>query len=358
MQSTKSLLMARWGAIGALAAFLPGETFNVAMAEAERSRSLVLIMTSTWTAILAVACSTSLVIGQNRYLRRPIIDPRQAGIAIGGGLFSGAIAGFLAEAVFQAAVAVGRGNLLFVEASRIVAWGIFGSLIGVGMSFIIPNLGQARGALAGLIGGAVGGIGFILGGMFFGESIARLMGMMIIGGALGFAIGLVEEAARVAWLEVGHGRSRETVRVSLGAEPVAVGSNSQRCAVWAQGARPIALRFRYRDGNVLCDDIVTERTTVVNPGSEFEVGNVRLVVRIGAGQVGAGAASTTPTSTPPPPRAPTPPPPPPPRVTAMPRPAAPPIRPQASRPPTATPASRPAGGRPPPPPPPPPPPRR
>lgn len=355
MQSTKSLLMARWSAIGALAAYLPGEVFFVAMAEADSRQGLVLFVTSTWTAILAVACSTSLVIGQNRYLRRPIIDPRQAGIAIGGGLFSGAIAGFLAEAVFQAAVAVGRGNLLFVEASRIVAWGIFGSLTGVGMSFVIPNLGQARGALAGLIGGAVGGIGFILGGVFLDDSIGRLVGMTILGGALGFAIGLVEEAARVAWLEVGHGRSRETVRVSLGAEPVAVGSNSQRCAVWAQGARPIALRFRYRDGNVLCDDIATERTTVVEPGSEFEVGNVRLVVRVGAGQVGAGVASKTPTSTPPPPpsRGPTPPPPPPPRVATPSRPA-PPIRPQASRPPGTPPASRPVSGRPPPPPPPPP----
>lgn len=356
MQGTKSLLMARWGAIGALAADLPGEAFFVAMAEADSGRGLMLFVTSTWTAILAVACSTSLVIGQNRYLQRPIIDLRQAGVAIGGGLFSGAIAGFLAEAVFQAAVAVSRGNPVFVEVSRIVAWGIFGSLIGVGMSFVIPNLGQARGAFAGLIGGAVGGIGFILGGIFFDDSIGRLVGMMILGGALGFVIGLVEEAARVAWLEVGHGRSREVVKVSLGSEPVAVGSNSQRCAVWAQGARPIALRFRYRDGNVLCDDIATERTAVVIPGSQFEVGNVRLVVRVGAGQVGAGATAP-PTSPAPPPRAPTPLPPPPPRVAMPPRPA-PTNRPQSSRPAAGPPASRPASGGPPPPPPPPPPPRR
>jgi hypothetical protein len=345
MQSTKSLLMARWGGVGALAAFLPGE-----MALAGQGTSL--FVTGTWTAILAVACSTSLVIGQNRYLRRPIIDAWQAAVAIGGGLFSGAIAGFLAEAVFQAAVALGRDNLLFVEASRIVAWGIFGSLTGAGMSFIIPNLGQARGVFAGLVGGAVGGIGFIFGGMVFDDSIGRLAGMTILGGALGFAIGLVEEAARVAWLEVSHGRSRETVRVSLGAEPVAVGSNSQRCAVWAQGARPIALRFRYQDDTVLCDDIATERTTVVDPGSEFEVGNVRLVVGVGAGQVGGGIAPTIATTTPPPPRAPTPPPPPP-RVAAPPRPT-PPMRPHASRPPAAPPAPRPEGGRPPPPPPPPP----
>jgi hypothetical protein len=122
---------------------------------------------------LAVGCFTALVIGQNRYLRRPLLDPREAGVALGGGAVSGAIAGLLAEVFFQAAVSVGNGNVVFLETARILAWGIFGGLTGLGMSFVIPNLGHSRGLLAGLAGGAVGALGFIFSTAIAGKAIGR-----------------------------------------------------------------------------------------------------------------------------------------------------------------------------------------
>jgi hypothetical protein len=170
--------------------------------------------------------------------------------------------------------------------------------------------------------------------------------MTAVGFVLGYVIGLVEEAARTAWLQVSYGQSRETVRVSLGPELVCVGSNSQRCAIWAQGARSIALRFRYVDGQVICDDMSTERTMVVESGFQQQVGNVSVLVCVGSVPVGAGTgAAGHPTPRPPAPPMPppggrAPPPPPPPGARAAPHSAH---------------SSVPAGGRPAPPPPPPPP---
>ena len=166
-----------------------------------------------------------------------------------------------------------------------MAWAIFGSLVGLGISFVIPNLGRFYAVLGGGLGGGLGALSFIIFTLLFGDAAGRFIGLPIVGFSLGYAIGQVEEASRVAWLQVAYGNSREVVRISLGHELVCVGSSSRHCAVWAQGARPIALRFRYIDGQVLCDDMAVEKTFPVEDGFQQQVGNVLI-------QVGYGGQST------------------------------------------------------------------
>lgn len=355
--TSKPVALAQSGALAAVAAFLPGEVLYGVQSSAfqqEWASPLVLLLTftATWMAIYAVAYSLALTVGQNHYLRRPWLGSTEAMIAVLGGSLTGAISGGLAQGFFSVAVAVGRGNPLFVEGARIVAWAIFGALIGLGMSFIIPNLGRLHGVLGGAAGGAVGAVGFIVSGAVAGDQAGRFIGMAIVGWALGYAIGLVEEASRVAWLQVTYGTSQESVKVSLGPDLVCVGSNAQRCAVWARNARPVELRFRYVDGRVTCDDMNLERSMVVDPGFQQQVGNVSVMVCVGAGAPSGGGQHQP--AVPPP--APPPPPPPPPPGPRPPPPAA---R-QWSAPAGGAPPPAPAPvrrGSPPPPPPPPPPPR-
>jgi hypothetical protein len=301
---SKSVRMGRAGFFGAMASFLPGEVaMEMMSAGVEPS---VLAVTMAWTAVLAMGCTAALVIAQNIYLHRPWLDSRTGLLAFGGGFIFGAVSGCLAQVFFSLAVAAGQGSPLFVEMSRVVAWAIFGGLVGLGMSFVIPNLGKDRGAVAGAVGGGVGAIGFIFGGAIAGDVAGRAIGLSIIGFTLGYAIGLVEEATRTAWLQVSYGQSRESVKVSLGPEPVCVGSNSQQCAIWAQGVRPIALRFRYVNGQILCDDMATEQTVVAAPGFETHLGNVRLLVCAGATAGRGGSAAPHSGVVPPPPPAPAP----------------------------------------------------
>lgn len=318
-ECSKPLALGRLGSVGAVAAYVPGEVVQAAFATLGGPPSVLRIIVSTaaWMVIYAIGYSLALIIGQNRYLHRPWLNPQEGVMAVMGGAVFGVISGGLAQAFFSAAFAIGQGNVLVVEMARVVAWAMFGALIGFGMSFIIPNLGRVRGTFGGGAGGAVGAFAFIACTILAGDAIGRFIGMAIVGFALGYAIGLVEEASRTAWLQVSRGSSgRETVRVTLGPELVCVGSNSQRCTVWAQGARAIALRFRFVDGKVICDDMATERQMIVDPGFQQQVGNVTVTVCVAGTPSGAGGSG----SPPPGPAVvlPAPPPPPPPRLPPAP----------------------------------------
>ncbi len=362
---SKPVSLAQMGAIGAIAAYLPGEILQEAIWQGEDTPSFaaLLLGTAVWMGVYAIGYSVALTIGQNRYLRRPWLSPQEGAINVIGGALIGVASGGVAQFFFSIAVAVGQGNPLFVELARIVAWALFGALIGLGMSFIIPNLGRFHGLIGGAAGGAVGAVGFIVSGMIAGDATGRFVGMAVVGGALGYAIGLVEEVSRTAWLQVTYGNSRETVRVSLGSDNVCVGSNSQRCAVWARDVRPIALRFRYIDGKVMCDDMASEKTSVVEPGFQQQVGNVHLMVCVGGSAPAptsvqpmlAGAHSAPQPIAPRPPAPPPRPTPPPPASRSSGSPSAGLAAPRRSPPPQAI---QPTAGRKAPPPPPPPPPKR
>jgi hypothetical protein len=346
----KPMTLAVAGVLGALVAFIPGELLNEAIGSGSGEASLaqLILLTSVWMLIYAIGYSIAMVIGQNRYLRRPLIDQKEAGIAAAGGALAGLVSGGLAQAFFSVAVyltiASGAGSLLLIEIARIAAWAIFGALIGLGMSFFIPNLGRLHGFIGGAVGGAVGAIGFILAKAVAGDLFGRLIGMGIVGAALGFAIGLVEQAFRAAWLQVSFGNAGEGRMVSLGNEPVCIGSDARRCAVWTPGGPAMSMRFRFAEGKVTCDDVVAERSAVVPPGFQQQIGSVRVIVCVGASGAATGGA-------PPAMAVMVPPPPPPPSRPKSPPPAA------VSPPRGAGPQSPPAATRKMPPPPPPPPPR-
>ena len=342
--SNKSLALAIWGALGAFAAYPLSEFVFIVQRGMLGSLGPLLttiVGTTLWTTILAIGCTMALIMGQNRYLRRPLIDSQSALTGIVGGAVSGAISGGLAEGFFQLAQHTGDRNLFLLLVARLLAWTMFGCLIGLGMSFVIPNFGRLPGAASGAVGGGIGAIAFIVAGVLaagvmlaiggaeaaasVGDSMGRCIGMVILGFALGFAIGLAEEATRTAWLQVTYGQSRESVRISLGDQPVCVGSDSRRCAVWAQGARAVALKFRYVDGNVNCDDIAAEKTYSVQPGHQQQVGHVTVLVCAGAAATTGGSSAGG--ATPPPPQ-PAPPPPPSPAGRVMPQP----VHPQTARP--------------------------
>lgn len=309
---SKPLSLGQMGSIGAVAAYVPGEIVSAALETLSGPPSVLrtIVVVAAWMVIYAIGYSLALIIGQNRYLHRPWLNPQEGVMAVVGGAVFGIISGGLAQAFFSVAISMGGGNNLLGEMARVVAWSIFGALIGFGMSFIIPNLGRVRGTFGGGCGGAVGAIAFIACTALAGDAIGRFTGMAIVGFALGYAIGLVEEASRTAWLQISRGNSgRETVRVTLGPELVCVGGNSQRCAVWAQGARAIALRFRFVDGKVTCDDMATERQMIVEPGYQQQVGDVTVTVCVAgtpsnAGGSGPPPAASTPAPSPPPPRLP------------------------------------------------------
>ena len=134
------------------------------------------------------------------------------GFLLGG--IAGAISGAIAQELFSHIVKnlLQNGQDLFntyksldFYLARALAWAIFG--LGIGIAVGLAKRSPQK-AINGLVGGAAGGA---LGGFVFhwistqpnvSEGTARLLGLAVVGAAIGVAIGLVEVARRQAWLRV------------------------------------------------------------------------------------------------------------------------------------------------------------
>jgi Ca-activated chloride channel family protein len=279
---------------------------------------------AVWTAVLAAGLALALIVGQNGYLKREPLSLAE-GLPGGlGGLAAGLVAGAAGQFLYQ---------LVPFRPFQVLGWTLLGALVGAGMASFVPNLDRRRALVGGAIGGALGCVGYLLASSAVGDVVGRLLGSALLGGCIGVMVGLVEVAFRDAWLEVAYGpEGKEKRAVSLGREPVAVGSD-RTCKVWARDAAPVAYRYKFEAGRVQCEDVEGRRVEVVSHGDRRTVGKLSVTVCLS----GSAAASTTPRAEP---------------VSVSPRPkepgpvrpasAAPPVR-ATSPPPRPAPSSRPAG---------------
>ncbi len=255
---------------------------------------------AAWTALLALGVSLALIGGQNLYLHRSVLTPREAILGTLGGLGAGAVGGIVGQALFLLAVALTGSpgpettstlTLAILPLGRIVGWTILGALVGRGLALFVPNLDPRRAWLGGGLGGGAAAVSFLVISLA-GDLPGRLVGAAILGAFLGVMIALIEAAFRQWWLEVRYGQ-KEVVKVSLGPTPVRIGSNSRNCTVWAQDARPLALQYQLCENQVVCVDYATETSTVVKPGEERVVGNVTVTVRAATAPAEGPAASSS-----------------------------------------------------------------
>ena len=173
---SQALQFGGWGALGGAIGSLLAELISW-----DNSTSFVEIVISVgiWFGVIGGLISIFLLMGYSSYLKRGW----RIGESIKKGILPGVLAGFIAGAIAQSTYTIiGPTELL-----RVICWGIAGGLLGLGLSFRIPNLGKIRGLGGGGIGGIIGGILFIFISLFLGEVIGRLLGIS----AIGFLIGLM-----------------------------------------------------------------------------------------------------------------------------------------------------------------------
>ncbi|AFY83809.1 vWA domain-containing protein [Oscillatoria acuminata] len=173
-----------------------------------------------WTAMLAIGTALALIAGQNHYLRRRILSQKEGAIGSLGGVVAGITAGGLGQLLFTPVA----GIPILATGGQIVGWTILGTLLGGGISFVVPNLQLRRALQAGAVGGVAGSIGFLVLSAVSGDLIGRLVGAAIIGFFIGLAIALIEQLSREAWLVI-HWTPTEQTKISLGAKPIVLGSS-------------------------------------------------------------------------------------------------------------------------------------
>ncbi|MFO7947877.1 MAG: FHA domain-containing protein [Armatimonadota bacterium] len=131
---------------------------------------------------------------------------RDGAIGLGLGALGGAAAGFIGQFAY-ASIGGGRSGIAIQIISRTIGWALAGMAIGLAQGARYMNFNRL---LNGFIGGAVGGF---VGGLLFdviatvvgGAEISRLIALVVIGGATGAAIGLLEEVRKEAWLSIVDG---------------------------------------------------------------------------------------------------------------------------------------------------------
>ncbi len=114
------------------------------------------------------------------------------------GMVAGAVGLPIGELVFQ----LSGGELV----GRALGWALFGLLIGWSEGYITGA--QAwKGALGGVVGGTIGGvILFLLQSLFGASELGKILGLSVLGAAVGAFIALIVVILSRAWLEVKTGK--------------------------------------------------------------------------------------------------------------------------------------------------------
>ena len=291
LQKDKRQLFAFVGFASGMAGSLFSE-FNPLSSQAEDG-FLLIVHTAVWTAMFAGPIAYGLFWANSVYFRRRFAMKAQVR-AIVCGIFSGMISGGIAQAVFNLEIESGflKGVVL-----RTFCWGLMGMLLALGLTRAIPNLKTRHGALGGFAGGVVGGIAFLavaiaatllIAGVgdpmaeepppmiWLVDTIGRLLGIGLLGAALGLSIVIVESIFREASVEVQWGPHENTF-LNLGAQPVTIGGGPED-NIYVRGLGAAHARIEFTEGQVMYVESATATATPLKEGSRLEIGVLTLVI--------------------------------------------------------------------------------
>ena len=254
---------------------------------------LLVVHTAVWTAMFAGPIAYGLFWANSVYFRRRFAMRAQVR-AILCGIFSGLISGAIAQTVFS--LDLGSGFLKGVVL-RTFCWGLMGLLLALGLTRAIPNLKTRHGALGGFAGGLVGGFAFLVVAfvatlfiaaavgpnlpdhprmIWLADAAARLLGIGLLGAALGLSIVIVESIFREASVEVQWGPHENTF-LNLGDQAVTIGGGPED-NVFVRGLSAAHARIEFTEGQVIYVESATQTSTPLKAGSRLEIGSLSLVI--------------------------------------------------------------------------------
>ncbi len=266
----KALQFGISGAVGGFAGNLLTEPF---MHQLNNSESVVdsVLSTARWFGLVGGGIATAIMFGYYYYIKgKPQI--KQA-LKNGGlfGLIAGAVSGAIAEVIFSG---IGDGENEFL---RVICWGIAGSLLGLGLSKRIPNLGMLRGAGGGGVGGVLGGCLFILFAYSLSGTAGRLAGCAAIGFWIGIMLVVAETLFNKAWLVISDDTGVNRT-LTIGAEPVTFGSDDNLSIICIPNVSPLAMRFQLEAGQIVCENFDSGAVSYLRSGDQKRIGNCTITV--------------------------------------------------------------------------------
>jgi len=278
----KALRYGIWGGAGGAIGEVIADILSAAPDPTGSFIGLVL-HTALWFGISGSFISVALIVCSMPRINFTRANLEAIGSGAGYGFGAGAIGGGAAQFLYSV---IGPTEIL-----RIICWGIGGTLLGIGLSRRIPNLLASRGGIGGGIGGLLGGLVFIIVSTIIFDAIGRIVGVGAIGFFIGLMIVFADTMLRAAWLEIKFGTGEKDT-LTIGAQPIVIGSDDRACQVFASGAPPVALTYRLVGDSVECDDAITHTNGAVPDGDTRTAGKLTATVRLSRG----GSTATAPRS--------------------------------------------------------------
>ena len=198
--SLSTVQVALAGALGGFLGFLLGE---IAFPERNATSDIfgVLLSSSLWTAIVALALGPTIMVGQNLVSLRGRAD-RDVWKGLLIFPIVGLVAGFCGQAIFSILLFFGGQNSMVL--ARSLGWMLLGAGLGIGLGALRGEFKTAfRGFLGGAVGGLVGGLFFDALGAVFSDgnaAFSRGFGLVVMGAAMAFCLKVAQETLKTAWL--------------------------------------------------------------------------------------------------------------------------------------------------------------
>ena len=190
-----------------------------------------------------------------------------------GGAVSEVLIAFVYRTGFQLGLVPGS---TVAQIYRCVVWGISGGMIGGLTAHSVPNLRLWRAIFAGLVGGAIGCLGFLLLSAVVSDVFGRLLGFGVQGLAIGLSIVVAEKLAREASLEI-IWAPNEVTFANLGERPVFIGGGRED-DVFVRGYPPRHAGISLKQGRIEYMEAASGRQATLKNASRLEIGKLTLVV--------------------------------------------------------------------------------
>lgn len=210
------------------------------------------------------------------YQRRPPTASNLVKMMLLGAL-GGALSEVLIAIVYRAGFQLGLvpGSTI-AQVYRCVVWGISGGMIGGLTAHSVPNLRLWRAIFAGLVGGAIGCLGFLLLSAAVSAVFGRLLGFGVQGLAIGLSIVVAEKLAQEASLEI-IWAPNEVTFANLGERPVFIGGGRED-DVFVRGYPPRHAGITLKQGRIEYVEADAGRQATLRNASRLEIGKLTLVV--------------------------------------------------------------------------------
>ncbi|GHS90132.1 hypothetical protein AGMMS49957_15200 [Synergistales bacterium] len=169
------------------------------------------VSTAIFAALLALGLGLFLGIGEGVYYGSKTQALRYALIGSGISIVAGFCSGYIAQVIYSGML-TNDASTMASATVRGLGWSIMGLGVGVSVGLIKLELRRLMFcSLGGLTGGSLGGFvfNFVVNIVKFGPNdtgtIARAIGIVVMGLLIGLGIGLLEQFAKQAWLKVIRG---------------------------------------------------------------------------------------------------------------------------------------------------------